>query len=297
MDEPLPNLKLSIEEQLGIAQALEDAIAELNSAKVKFRGLEYTELVAEKLAIDPKQVVRRRVDRDSAIDAIANKALGTLRAIVCLVRNGHHTDAYALCRVLFEASLISQWLLCEDTTVSNRRIDTYVLHFESAKVRADEVSKAMASRAGASSPEPIADVRAREISKEVFDDKWFSWSWLSDGTPSGKKVAVKLAAMADELGLRTMFDMYYFDMSQYVHSTPASTLAGSTGVFEIAPSPQEHLGRRALVFANLCMWHLLGRLNERYKFGIELPLKLVQLKFLVGDEEIRAASAESSSGG
>lgn len=125
---------------------------------------------------------------------------------------------------------------------------------------------------------PWADARAKEISALLFDDKWVQWAWMSVG--KGKKKLIRLREMAAEHGHELLYDRWYFDMSQFIHSAPASVIGSTEGKrhFQIDTSASDKFLSRSVTLGNLFVWSALTVADVRFKLGAEFPLKEAQFR-------------------
>jgi hypothetical protein len=237
----------------------------------------------------------RKVWRDPVIDALLSKAVATKMAVASLVTSGFGVDAYALLRQLFENVVVAVWLIRpDDEKERNRRIDTYVAHFEAFKKRLEEVQSKFAAQMGEPiEPGSIVDERAKEIAAEVFQDQWLYWAWFSN--TAGKRVLIRLRQMAAEVGLDSMYDTEYFQMSAFAHSAPASLFDHTTDpvgssirrqFFRSDPDlfRARHWGNLALAMSNAYFVVLLDEIDMRYDFGLNLELHSLKLSLLEGNQ-------------
>lgn len=243
---------------------------------------------AERLCQGGATTIGRAVDRDPVVAALVSKAAATKDAIVTLASADFGADAYTLTRTLLENVIVVSWLLAEDRDLAKLRIDTYILHHEAFKVRFDEVMQLGPTRD--SNRSPWASARSRELSSEVFEDKWIHWAWMK-AAPKGKhkgkppsKTQVKLREMAHEVGLGNLYDRDYFLMCSFVHSAPASVIPGPSsdardvGTLAVDPTwftgtASRDFGDLATSLSNVLMVHLLSVVNRWYGLALELPLR------------------------
>jgi len=244
----------------------------INRQKREWDQPEITTLVKPRPVKDtPDALLMRQMRRDPAVATLATKAATTKEAIRVLLNRGWTTDAYGLCRVLMENAIVVGWLLHDDERIRKMRLDTYILHTESLRVRLDTVERKEYAETGETpSDETWADDRAREISSDVFDDKWVSWAFLPTGKKQQKRL-VKLREMAEELGIGSVYDRYYFEMCQFVHSAPGAVCGGPMEerkhwVIEAAQPVDFHF--KTLMLSNLFMWNILSSIQRIYDFGM-----------------------------
>jgi hypothetical protein len=144
----------------------------------------------------------RAVNREPVIAALVSKAVATRAAVVHLAKSGLSVDAFTLARTLLENVIVIAWLLPEDVSLRERRIDTFVLHMEAFLVHFETIALADHQKYG-TTPDPNygTTARTREISAEVFDDNWMFWPHMEDQT--GKKNLVRLRQMAGKSGWKS----------------------------------------------------------------------------------------------
>lgn len=316
-EKPLPEINLSPNNLARVTAALRDLVSELNDKKKPFAPRERTNLVKGKpisrveleKMVAPENLARipddrrdellfvRVITRDPVIAALASKAVTTFEAIHTLIQGGFGADAYALTRNLFENVVTVDWMLAKDEETRKQRIDTFVLHFEAFLVRFEHVvTTAKQSRGEPLDPDFGTTSRTREISSEVFEDKWLYWSWFKDDR--GKSYRVTLKEMAQEVQLGGVYDRDYFEMSAFVHSAPASVFEHSggpaetldgLGTFALQPelfkNPRtDPLAYIAHGLSNVLLLQLFTVIDLRLDFGLAHTLDLIRFMHHISDE-------------
>jgi len=281
------DMDLSVDNLRKIVAALLATFEKIHSDKKPFRPPSVSELVPAKQIDENRQLVRI-VLRDAVISRLLTKCARTFKAIVCLLDNGYQADAFTLSRVLVENALVTQWLLCDDKQISAKRIDTYVLHYEVVKVRADAVDAAELNPA--EPPSVWATERSKEISQLLFQDRWMFWAQFPDEATKKLRV-VKLREMAKEMGLEHLYDRYYFQMSQHIHSAPGSVLDDKVpeAHFSVDTSSPGEWEKSVLTIVVAFGWCVTSVVDINCGLGIHEELKDIQFRFLGFNDEEREA--------
>lgn len=273
-----PQLDPSDEAQYGVHEAISRIYTLIGRCNRQFAPQAITELVEPKpTGLGPDFFVVRAVLRDFPIAALINKAAMTKAAVVSLVRNKFDGDAFALCRVLLENMLVLDWLLPENKELRDTRIDAYVLHFETFKVRSDEVNR---KHSPDRPHEDLADESAREIAKHVFGNEWRHLAQPAGVGRKGSKLTVR--HLAEEARFTAFYEREYFEMSTFVHSAPASVWWDLEGAnhFQIRRAEHPNLARRAVGLSNLYMLHMLSLVDSRFELGLSELVQAAQALML-----------------
>ncbi len=252
----------------------------------------------------------RVLHREPVIAALASKAAATKAAIVHLAKGGFGADAYNLARTLLENMIVLEWLLHKDPALRERRIDTFILHMEAFLVRFEQVRLEGDAKHGRTpDPDYGTTARTREISAELFDDKWTYWAWMKEDegkqrraknrkkAKTSKKTLVKMREMAEEVGFSDFYEREYFLMSAFVHSAPASVFEHSDGPaetihkgkkFAIRPelfANPKHFVTQSVALSNIYMIHVLGLLDTRFELGVKDEITFLHALYLLDPSE------------
>ncbi|HUE85656.1 MAG TPA: DUF5677 domain-containing protein [Vicinamibacterales bacterium] len=208
-------------------------------------------------------------DHDTIVLALTQKAINTHAAIRILADAGHGDDAYALCRVLLENTVLLTWLLHRDPVF---RLDLFEL---SSKLTGNRVLNALQEH-GADMPEwlPVIE-RNRELFRDattLFGNSYRRWARRreADGSESPMDIVQMFAELARNRP-DYAWDVEYMHASWYVHSEVASLVdirrrAAPEKYFELSVRAVPNLRHHALTSANVWMLVVLSAF-DRYVGG------------------------------
>lgn len=175
------------------------------------------------------------VNRDYAINGLANKAVATHRSIGILAQNGLGSDAFSLSRVLLENAMILRWLQQDSTGF---RIDAYCAvgdvfkanwanviktHYTHREDMLEAAEKFEADGAAAALIEQLGKLHTKWARAEKLDKRDPKLTKLQP--LSLREIFLELG-VPDENGemVSFMYDGPYFELSAYIHSTISSPI-------------------------------------------------------------------------